>query len=63
MSAIEEDGGFVAAIVSMIDRTGGVKLFDDIPFFSLGAINIETWEPQDCPLCKAGGIPVKPGSR
>ena len=24
----------------------------------------ESWEPQDCPLCKAGaGEPVKPGSR
>jgi hypothetical protein len=23
----------------------------------------ESYDPSDCPLCRAGGVPVKPGSR
>ncbi|MDR2401445.1 MAG: orotate phosphoribosyltransferase [Deferribacteraceae bacterium] len=61
-AAVQENGAVAVAVVSMIDRTGGAKIFD-IPFLSLGAVNIEIWEPQDCPLCKAGSTPIKPGSR
>jgi orotate phosphoribosyltransferase len=63
MDAVRKFGAEVAAVVSMIDRTGGVKIFGDIPFFFLGAVNIETWDASDCPLCRQGSAPVKPGSR
>ncbi|MDR2105518.1 MAG: orotate phosphoribosyltransferase [Deferribacteraceae bacterium] len=63
MAAVQERGAVVTAVASMIDRTGGAALFEGMPFFSLGAIDIETWEPKDCPLCKAGSAPIKPGSR
>jgi orotate phosphoribosyltransferase len=60
--AILERGGVVAAVAAMIDRTGGANVFD-VPFFSLGAVNVETWDAADCPLCKKGSVPIKPGSR
>jgi orotate phosphoribosyltransferase len=63
IEAVTSLGAVVAAVASMIDRTGGAKVFDVIPFFSLGAVNVETWEASECPLCKGGGVPIKPGSR
>jgi orotate phosphoribosyltransferase len=60
--AVLEKGGVVAAVAAMIDRTGGANIFD-VPFFSLGAVNVETWDAAECPLCKKGSVPIKPGSR
>ncbi len=40
------------------------KLETDIPLFALGDFYFETYEPEACPLCKAGaGEAIKPGSR
>ena len=30
---------------------------------ALATIQAKTWEPEECPLCSAGGQAVKPGSR
>ena len=30
---------------------------------SLARVAVETWEPADCPLCRAGKPVIKPGSR
>ncbi len=56
-------GGEVAGVGSIVDRTGG-KIDFGVPFQAVVSLNVESWEPQDCPLCKAGApAPVKPGSR
>ncbi len=40
------------------------KLEADIPLFTLGDFYFETYDPETCPLCKAGaGEAIKPGSR
>jgi orotate phosphoribosyltransferase len=62
MNAVREFGAEVIAVASIIDRTGGLKVFD-IPFFSLGAVDIKIWDASDCPLCREGSAPIKPGSR
>ena len=55
-------GADVAAVVLLVDRSKGAVRFGEIPMFSLVQIQPTTWEPAACPLCKAGGRPVHPGS-
>jgi orotate phosphoribosyltransferase len=52
----------IIGVLCIVDRTGGVKPFD-YPIYSAISLNIETYEQDSCPLCKAGSVPVKPGSR
>ncbi|MGE5632888.1 MAG: orotate phosphoribosyltransferase [Caulobacteraceae bacterium] len=54
--------GEVVGVGSVVDRSAGKALFD-VPFKSATKIDIETFEPGECLLCKAGSAPVKPGSR
>ena len=59
---IEEHGGVVVAVICIVDRTSGKVT--DFPMFSAIKLDIESYDPEDCPLCKEGKIPyVKPGSR
>ena len=59
---VKAAGAEVAAVVLLVDRSKGSVKFGDIPMFSLVQIQPTTWEPAACPLCKAGGHPVHPGS-
>ena len=57
--------GMEATIVSVgavVDRSGGTVDFG-VPYFSLLQIDVETFEPDNCPLCESGSEAVKPGSR
>jgi orotate phosphoribosyltransferase len=55
-------GAVIEAVVCLIDRSGA-KVDFGAPFTSLAKVSARTWEASSCPLCKAGSIPVKPGSR
>jgi orotate phosphoribosyltransferase len=56
-------GGDLAGVGSIVDRTGG-KIDFGVPFRSVIALEVESWEPQECPLCREGKLElVKPGSR
>ncbi len=55
-------GARAVAIGGIIDRTGGQAPFD-IPFRSLITLDLPTYLPGDCPQCRDGGSPEKPGSR
>lgn len=46
---------------AIVDRSGGTASFD-VPFFSLLKLNLATYQPDHCPLCKSGSQPEKPGS-
>lgn len=52
----------IIAVGAVVDRSGGQVDFG-VPYFSLLQIDVETFQPEACPLCKAGGVAVKPGSR
>ena len=54
-------GGIVAAIIVLVDRSGGKAKFP-CPVFSLLKMEPATWEPAQCPLCKQGSKAVHPGS-
>ena len=55
-------GGHVVAAASIVDRSGGRASFD-VPFHSLLAVELPTYQPESCPLCAEGLPVVKPGSR
>jgi orotate phosphoribosyltransferase len=57
-----EAGCTVVAAASLVDRTGGNITFD-CPFETLLPVEVISYEPENCPLCKAGSPAVKPGSR
>ena len=59
---VKAAGCEVAAVVLLVDRSGGKVTFGDIPMFSLVQMTPTTWTAEECPLCKAGGHPVHPGS-
>ncbi len=58
---IEEHGGEVVAVICIVDRTSAKVT--DYPMFSSVKLDIETYEVEDCPLCKENIPYVKPGSR
>ncbi|MDO5062262.1 MAG: orotate phosphoribosyltransferase [Peptostreptococcaceae bacterium] len=57
---LESMGGEVVALASIIDRTKGNV---DIEIISAIQLEIDAYDPQDCPLCKQNIPYVKPGSR
>ncbi len=59
---VNEAGGEVVGVGSIVDRTGG-KVDFGVPYKAVLSVNVESFEPDNCPIC-AKGIPVvKPGSR
>lgn len=63
MDLVTELGGKVAAVASVVDRSGG-KVDFGVPYAALLSLDIQSFEPADCPICKEGEIPLyKPGSR
>lgn len=59
---VKAAGGKVAAVIVLVDRSAGKVKFGRIPVFSLVQMTPETWTAAECPMCKAGGRPVHPGS-
>ncbi|MDR0314329.1 MAG: orotate phosphoribosyltransferase [Oscillospiraceae bacterium] len=58
-----DNGGVVAGVGSIVDRTGGNIDFG-VPFKAVYCASVQSWEQSECPLCKEGEIElVKPGSR
>ncbi len=58
----ESAGAVVAGIGSIIDRSGGKHGFS-VPFAALLPLDLPTYSPDACPLCREGSEAVKPGSR
>jgi orotate phosphoribosyltransferase len=62
MRAIEEAGGRVVAVGALIDRSNG-RLEFPVRAEALLEMKVESYEAELCPLCRAGGIATRPGSR
>ncbi len=63
MELVKEAGGELVGVGSIVDRTGG-KIDFGVPFRPVISLDVESWEPDECPLCKSGApAPYKPGSR
>jgi len=57
-----EAGGEPCAAVAIVDRSGGEVSFS-VPFRALLTVRAVAYKPEECPLCKRGIPPEKPGSR
>jgi orotate phosphoribosyltransferase len=72
---VEAKGAEVVAFAAIANRgvckrqNGGserkpeCKLPENLPFFALDDFDFDVYEPENCPMCKTGSKPVKPGSR
>ena len=72
---IEKRGGVVVAFAAIANRgickrvngktqrKSECKLPEDKPLFALEDFDFEVYEKENCPMCKAGSTPIKPGSR
>jgi orotate phosphoribosyltransferase len=57
---LEEFGGKVIGIGCIVDR----KVSEiELPLYSAIELFFETYDENNCPLCKEGSSPIKPGSR
>jgi orotate phosphoribosyltransferase len=61
MRLVEQAGGRVEAAGALIDRSGG-RLDLPVPARALATLKVETFDPTECPFCRAGSAAVKPGS-
>jgi len=55
--------GFCKREHSALEAKPNCKLPADLPFFALADFDFEMYAPEECPMCKAGGEAIKPGSR
>lgn len=55
--------GFCVKVGDSTDPKSECKLPVNKPFFALENFEFEMYDPNDCPMCKAGSQAIKPGSR
>ena len=53
LSAVRKRGADVVGVGVLVDRTGG-KVDFGVPFFACISLEIASWTPGECGLCKAG---------
>ena len=58
----EAAGAEVVGVVALVDR-GGAKRFEGRRVAFALQVELPTYQPEECPLCKQGVPLVKPGSR
>ena len=62
IDVVKKFGGVPVAVSMLVDRSGGKVNFGDVPSFALLHMDVETYPPEDCPLCKEGVPLTKRGS-
>jgi orotate phosphoribosyltransferase len=62
IQCVAQAGGKVVGVGALIDRSGGAADLG-VHKAALLTLNIQNYNPSDCPLCKSGIPAVKPGSR
>lgn len=62
LKLVQDMGADVVGIGSIVDRTGG-KIEFDVPYNAVISMKVESFDPNNCPLCNQGLEIIKPGSR
>ncbi len=62
VECLKQKSVVVAGVYVLVDRTAGAVWIEGRPVGSLLALKIDAFEPQACPLCRAGVPLVKPGA-
>lgn len=60
IDVLKSHGAEIVGVACIADRCNGTFPY---PVFSATKLNIQSWEADECPLCKEGLPFVKPGSR
>ena len=60
---VRENGGVVAAVAVIVDRSGGNRPDFGCPFVSLIEMNVETFDAENLPADLAKTPAIKPGSK
>ena len=60
IEVLKSFGAEVLGIACIVDRSNSTNSY---PIYSATKLDIQSWEVEDCPLCKKGLPFVKPGSR
>jgi orotate phosphoribosyltransferase len=53
LDLVRESGAEVAGVAFLVDRTAGAVDFG-VPFFACLSLTIESYAPEECPLCRRG---------
>ncbi len=62
IGVVEQEGGLAVAAGALIDRSGG-RLELNVPARAVIEMAVPSYEPDECPQCRSGGLPTRPGSR
>jgi orotate phosphoribosyltransferase len=62
IGVLADKGADVVGAASIIDRSNNTAEVG-VPRISLATLDVESFPPEECPMCAAGDLPVKPGSR
>ncbi|MFN0086669.1 MAG: orotate phosphoribosyltransferase [Blastocatellia bacterium] len=62
MDVVAQLGGIPVGAASLIDRSGGAVDLG-VPRHALAVLDVPTYDPAHCPMCREGSQAVKPGSR
>jgi len=63
IKVVNEAGAIPVGVGVLVDRSGGKANFNSLPLHSLIQMDIEVFEPENCPICAQGLPAEKPGSR
>lgn len=61
IDVVKEHGGVPVAVSMLVDRSGGKATFGDVPCTALLHMDVQTYAPDECPLCKQGISMTKRG--
>ena len=62
IEVVKAHGGVPVAVSMLVDRSGGKANFGDVPCTALLHMDVETYRPEECPLCQQGIEMTKRGS-
>lgn len=54
IEAVRRAGGEPVCASVIVDRSGGKIDFGAVPFFATTELSMQTWAPDECPLCQQG---------
>ena len=57
IDVVKSYGAIPVAVSMLVDRSGGKADFGDVPATALLKMNVETYKPENCPLCK-NNVPI-----
>ncbi|MCI0597154.1 MAG: orotate phosphoribosyltransferase [candidate division Zixibacteria bacterium] len=62
LGLVQREGGEIVGVGVLLDRSGG-KVNLGRPYQALATLDVESFAPENCPLCREGKPLTKPGSR